>query len=42
MEQRDLPSLQYFLHLTLSSIEVHSEGSDWQVSLGFVCFFSFF
>lgn len=37
-EQRGLPSLQNILHLTLSFIEVHSEGSDWKVSLGFVCF----
>lgn len=36
--QKNLPSLQYFLHLTLFFIEVHSEGSDWKVSLGFVCF----
>lgn len=45
-EQRDLPSLQYFSHPTLPFIEVHSGGSDWKVSLGFVCvppaFFFFF
>lgn len=35
-EQRDLPSLQYFSHPTLPFIEVHSGGSDWKVSLGFV------
>lgn len=36
-EQRDLPSLQYISHPTLPFIEVHSGGSDWKVSLGFVC-----